>query len=169
MAGCENRQGDAGAVAARADSAALAKAIPSIAATRPAIMTVQPFQLGGRCNTEELSGGPWGASSKGDSSRLLKVSGWGVDDKRKMAPKAVYLRVQDNAANEYYVAAQLVPRPDVAAYYKEEYFSQSGYQVTVDIRSLPASTYQVMIIMDVGGITILCSSGATLVVSGETK
>lgn len=127
---------------------------------RPAFIESQPFELGGKCNMETLNGLPWENDAKSVAdNKPLTITGWGVDDTRKLTPKSTYLRVQDKVGREFYVAAQPVSRTDVADYFGERYFTQSGYQITASIEDLPLGTYSAMIVMDIEGKSLLCANG----------
>ncbi len=164
LSGCENQTSSK-------DEAGIQKSpvISKISRDIPSFLGAQPFEIGGKCNMETINGEPWASNLPVDQKKPLLITGWGVDDKRKLAPKAIFFRVQDEAVHEFYVQAEAIARPDVAGYFKEDYFSQSGYQVNIDISDLPAATYDAMIVMDVNGKTILCSSGRKFVVGGEAK
>jgi hypothetical protein len=164
VAGCENQSPPKDS-----DGIQKSSVISKISKIPPAVIGNKTFELGAKCNMETLGGKPWSSILPIDQKKTLIITGWGVDDKRKLAPKAIFLRVQDEAANEFYVQAEPTSRPDVAGYFKEDYFTQSGYLVNVDVSDLPAATYDAMIIMDVSSKTILCSSGRKFVIAGVAK
>jgi hypothetical protein len=90
-------------------------------------------------------------------------------NKRKLVPSATFLRIKDEAAHEFYNKTEPTSRQDVADYFKEDYFSQYGYQVKFDISDLPASTYDVMVVMNISSKNIFCSNGRKFVISGVAK
>ncbi len=139
----------------------------AISEKRPSFIESQPFALGGKCNMETVNGAPWGTSAvEVDSKKPLLITGWAVDDEKKLFPKELFFRIQDGGEREYYVAAKSIERPDVAVYFKADHFLKSGYSIEADIQSLPPGTYAAMIVMDAGGKSILCASGRSFVVKG---
>ena len=160
LAGCENQTPSTDSVGKQKSPVVF-----KISRDRPSFIGGQTFEIGGKCNMETINGVGWSSSLPINQKSTLLITGWGVDEKRKLAPKAIFLRLQDEAAHEFYVQTESIARPDVAGYFKEDYFSNSGNQVNVDISDLPAATYDAMIVMDVNDKSILCSSGRKFVVS----
>jgi hypothetical protein len=161
--GCEKAPNAAAPVVSKAAT----QPVQRISEVRPKFFESQPFVLGGKCNMETVNGAAWGADVVDvNPGMALVVTGWAVDGERKMHPQNVSFRVQDAAGKEYYAVADIVSRQDVAEFFKEDYFSKGGYKVVVDLSALPGGTYSAMIVMDVGGKSILCASGRSFRVKG---
>lgn len=167
MLGCE-KSSDVAQIPANEEAKKLPP--PAISEKRPSFMETQPFALGGKCNMETVNEVAWGAAAiEVDANKPLLVTGWAVDEERKMVPKDFSFRIQDGGGKEYYVPAKSVDRPEVAEYFKEAYFLKSGYTVEADIQSLPLGSYAAMIVMDVGGKSVLCASGRSFVAKGGAQ
>ncbi len=164
--GCEKAPN----AAAPAVSKAATQPVQRISEIRPKFVESQPFVLGGKCNMETVNGMAWGAEVVDvDPGMALKVTGWAVDGERKMHPQNISFRVQDAAGKEYYAVADMVSRQDVAEFFKEDYYSKGGYKVVVDLSALPAGHYSAMVVMDVGGKSILCASGRSFSLKGALR
>ena len=145
--------------------------IAQINNVQPSFMAKQKFELGGGCNMESISPGRKSGRdvivNKSDSP--IQIVGWGVDSIRSVAPTTIYLRLQDLQAKEYYALTEKVTRSDVVDYFKKDFYLESGYKVNLDINKMPPGEYAAMIVMDVGGLSILCSSGQSIRIEGESK
>jgi hypothetical protein len=137
---------------------------------RPEFISSQPFEMGGACNMETLNGKLWGATIVSiDPALPFVISGWGADAKQGKAPTQVYLRLQNPANQEFYAPARIVPRGDLRDHFGKAFYEKSGYSATVDAQTLPLGEYQAMIVMNVGGRTMLCASGRKLILEGGRK
>lgn len=123
----------------------------------------QKFSMGGKCNMETINGGSWGTDAVVvHQADVISVTGWGVDDQAKRTPRSVFLRVQ-TGNRVFYSEAEGVERADVAQYFKEDYYKNSGYQANVSLAGLSPGEYQAMIVMTFSDKAVLCASGRTLI------
>jgi hypothetical protein len=119
---------------------------------------------GGKCNMETINDIKW-ETNKVDfhQNDAVSIIGWGVDAQTKQAPQSVFIRVQSDG-RVYYAEAAKTDRPDVAQYFKEDYYKNSGYKADVSLKGLPQGEYQAMIVMTFRDKAILCASGRILIV-----
>jgi hypothetical protein len=163
---CENRETSTVGVDGKS-SKIVSQEIRKASEINPAFIANQPFELGGLCNMEMLNGKLWGANPEEvRSANPISISGWGVDEKGKVSPKQIFLRLQDPSEKVYYVEAKMIPREDLSKHFNEEYFKTSGYSVDFSVSNLPLATYRAMIVMNANGKTLLCASGRSLIIKG---
>ena len=168
LSGCE--QSKPPGLADKKATPSIAPAAEKLSLARPDFITTQPFELGGACNMETLNGKLWGATIVSiDPSLPFAISGWGADAKQGTAPTQVYLRLQNAKNQEFYAPAPIVLRGDLREYFGKAFYEKSGYTATVDAQALPPGEYQAMIVMNVGGRTMLCASGRKLILEGGKK
>jgi hypothetical protein len=127
---------------------------------RPAFMEGQTLERGSKCNMETLNGAPWGTDVLAvPNTSVIKIGGWGIDEKLKQAPSEVYIRLEDKDNHALYAKATLDERPDVASYFNEAKLTKSGYHVSASVDDIAPGEYKAMIVMSVGGRAILCDCG----------
>ena len=166
MGACENREAPKSG-SNEPDAMIATHEATKMSKTSPAFMASQTFELGGLCNMETLNGNIWGISQQVVSvANSVSISGWGVNEKEKSAPKQIFLRLQDSGDRVYYAETKLITRSDLSKHFNEDYFKSSGYSVKIDLSNLAPETYRAMVVMNVSGKSILCASGRTLVVKG---
>lgn len=119
---------------------------------------------GGKCNMETINDNTWDTNKVVfHQNDAVSISGWGVDAQTKRAPSAIFVRVQ-SGGRVFYAEAAKTDRADVAQYFKEDYYKNSGYKADVSLKGLPQGEYQAMIVMTFPDKAILCASGRTLIV-----
>ncbi|OGW46078.1 MAG: hypothetical protein A2Y66_00500 [Nitrospirae bacterium RBG_13_41_22] len=119
---------------------------------------------GGKCNMETINGINWDINKViFHQSDAVSIVGWGVDAQTKRAPSSIFIRVQ-SGGRAFYAKAASTERADVAQYFKEDYYKNSGYKADVSLKGLPQGEYHAMIVMTFPDKAILCASGRTLIV-----
>jgi len=134
--------------------------------TPPAITKLAPILSGGKCNMDSVNGADWSINPKpfvAAQNDTILIRGWGVDEMLKRIPSSVFLRVQ-LGERILYSETKNMERVDVAKYFNEEYYKNSGFQANVSLSHLSPGEYQLMIVMTFPDKAILCSAGRVLVV-----
>lgn len=135
---------------------------------RPSFMSNTVFELGGQCNMETINWRPWNIAIRVDRTiPILHIAGWAADAAAKKAPTSTYLRMQDQNGKEYYAKTEQTGRKDVAAHFREKFYEKSGYKIRVDVQDLPDGIYDVVIVMESDGKSLLCSSGQKMTLESK--
>jgi hypothetical protein len=134
---------------------------------RPEFISKQPMVLGGACNMDSLNGTAWGSAKLTLSkSAEMTITGWGVDQDRKLAATEIFVRLQNATKQEFYAKAEMYVRDDILNDMKKPFAEKTGYKAVVDATMLPVGDYDAMIVMNMNGKSVLCSAGRKLAVTG---
>jgi len=142
--------------------------IPAVAKPEPKpdpiTASATSFESGGQCNIEKLDGIDIPGDRVSPDGKSVTFTGWAAISASMGIPNAsVSLLLQGADGKRLLVAARKSQRGDVAAAFRHESISNSGYEATVDTSkvSLPA---RVSVVQTLSGASIECAQRTVLLV-----
>ena len=100
---------------------------------------------------------------------LLSLTGWAYDRTEEGPPGAEVFALLTSGERRYSIQVVRVPRPDVAAAFKEPRFERSGYTVEGSIVSLPPGEYRVSIVQRSGEGFVSCDVPQTVTITAAIR
>lgn len=97
-----------------------------------------------------------------ESSGLIRLAGYFIDPTDQPAGQFNVALVGEKKAFVF-PARTGWDRTDVAEYFEKQQLETSGFDVNVDLKSLPAGSYKINYLVDRKGGTFFCESGKILV------
>jgi hypothetical protein len=114
-------------------------------------------QIGGRCSVDGGVVETFGAGGgvNGNRARLLKITGWAIDEVAKDVPERVDIRLVPTWGVGSYLARgrrlrEELPRPDVAQRFGDARLLLAGWELSADGNSIPPGEYKVKVIQSDG-------------------
>ncbi|MFN0160800.1 MAG: hypothetical protein ACKVQQ_06190 [Burkholderiales bacterium] len=108
-------------------------------------------------NGNEAGKGVTTASRRAD----MVVSGWAVDPRDESIPGKAWIQMSAVDSAMHGVIAELkrnLPRPDVAAAFKNPSFVGAGFRLPIAVSALPAGDYIIAIVQQVGADVLVCQA-----------
>lgn len=117
-----------------------------------------PFELGGKCAID-LVNKPQKDEvitiNRGDG---LTVDGWAFDEKNGKVPSIIALQLAKGPDRYHAMLSRHAGREDLSKAFGNPEFSSAGYSGTVDIESLPAGQYDILLIQKGENKNMVCST-----------
>jgi hypothetical protein len=125
----------------------------------PDVAAVQPAGPGTRCAVDMIQDTHVRAGVKNEpATGLLRINGWGVDPDAPL--RRVFLRLHRETGDFFVEAPIRIRRDDVAQFFRDPRFAESGWQVSADVSGVPPGQYTVDL--------VLASSAARLCPTRQT-
>lgn len=116
------------------------------------------------CNVDSVDG--VGGERFAVKAKKLVVNGWAADSATKSSPKALTLHLEDKSGTTVLAVTNVkrLERSDVAAYFKEDGYRNSGFEAVVDASQIQRGDYVVKLSMKRDGTTVVCKAPKVLTI-----
>jgi hypothetical protein len=125
-----------------------------------------PYRTGGHCSLDAVNGrAPIFDVMRVKRASRLKVDGWAFNDVQM--PDETVLMLTNSAVQYRATVSRIVPRPDVAAYFKIPSLVNSGYIGDIGLSHVPDGIYDVSVFMLSGNAVTICHTGKKIKITSE--
>jgi len=116
------------------------------------------------CNIDSVDG--IGGERFSVIPKKLVLNGWVADSTSKSAPSEVVLYLEDRNGNAVLTVSDVkrFARPDVAEFFKEDGYKNSGFEAVADVSKIKKGVYNVRLSMKRDGIMVVCKVPKELVI-----
>lgn len=134
-----------------------------LAAELPADIKGLPFELGGKCAIDTINQQQQGEVVTINRADGLTVDGWAFDDKLGEVPPIAVLQLAQGDKRYHAPLKRHGGREDLTKAFGKAEYSEAGYGASLDIASLPAGQFDVLVIQKGADKNTVCSTYRKLV------
>ncbi len=116
------------------------------------------FELGGKCAIDTINSPQAGEVISISRTDVINVDGWAFDDKHGDVPPVVVLQLAKGEDRYHALLSRHGGRDDLIQSFGKPELGEAGYSGTVDISSLPAGLYEILIIQRGDRKNMVCST-----------
>jgi hypothetical protein len=124
----------------------------------PATLVELPSEVAGRCAVDTVNKPLNAEINTIKRADGFSIFGWALDDKNESVPPVVVLHLAGGTGNYYAPLTRRSDREDLSKAFGKPEFKNAGYGATVDVASLPAGKYEVLIIQKSENKYLICST-----------
>ena len=114
--------------------------------------------VGGRCAVDTVNLPLNAEVSTIKRAEGFNIFGWALDDKNESVPPVIVLHLAGGTDNFYAPLTRRSDRDDLSKAFGKADFKNAGYGASVDIASLPAGKYEVLIVQKEDKTSLVCST-----------
>jgi len=133
----------------------------ALAKDMPAEIKGLPSEVAGQCAVDTVNNAVKEEVIAIHRAAGLNIWGWALDEGSTSVPSVVFLHLKGKE-NYYVQLNRSGERGDLAKAYGKPEFINAGYGSSVDISSLPAGRYEILVIQKSGNKSLECSTARKL-------
>lgn len=124
-----------------------------------------PFAVGGKCAIDSVNKPQQGEVISMNRSDGMTVDGWAFDDQKQSVPRVLVLQLASGNSRFHALLSRHGGREDLVISFGKPEYSEAGYSGVIDIGSLAAGKYEILVIQKTLTKNLVCSTYRKLVIN----
>jgi len=125
----------------------------------PAELQVAPAESGGECGIEATESVPQCAQLTLSRAHGEYLEGWALVRDNAVKAEKVFIKLASTGEAYYFAPVSVVTRPGLGIRLQDATRDDAGFNVTLDLKDVPAGKYTIQVAQRVGDMVLLCDTG----------
>ncbi len=166
LAGCSEQKSEKPPVAAPTAAVAPTASKVVMSTDIPRDISGLPFAVGGKCAIDSANKPQQNEVIRINRVDGMKVEGWAFDDQRQGVPRILVLQLASGDTKFHAQLTRHGGREDLVKAFGKSDYSEAGYSADIDIRALPSTQYEVLVIQRTLTKNLVCPTYRKLMIDG---
>lgn len=161
---CSEKKNEKPPAAAPTAAVAPAAGKAVMSAEIPRDISGLPFAVGGKCAIDSVNKPQQSEVMRINRADGMKVEGWAFDDQKQGVPRILVLQLASGDTKFHAQLARHGGREDLVKAFGKPDYSEAGYSADIEIRALPSTQYEVLVIQKTLTRNLVCPTYRKLVI-----